>query len=419
MVIWDELPNADVSDINVAHELLCSIMSAPTSTPFGGKTVLGLGDFRQIAPVVPGGCQAEIEAASLKSHKALWRQARVHRLTEQIRAAEDEAHAMFVRRVGNGMEKKEDMVLHGELHTQISPLLRSYNTHFDQEEACSAVWTPQVLHDIAQDPACAQQLHQRAVLSMRTKDVASINKQVLQQAPGQAATFLSSTRVDTIDSNPELKAKSRGPHRSRLESGLSDERWLQGLQDNSVPSHTLELKPGCLCFLMRNLSVDEKAMNNSKVQIVTVERQRSTSSQRKVYLAIRILATGNLFYLGRMTFYFTTECGTRVCRKQYPLRLAYGMTVNRSQGQTLDFVCLDLRVPPFSHGQLYVALSRVRKKSRLIVLTIPEYARLVDARRNTNRHDSRKRQNLGAGQAGSKYQYQACTYNVVYKRLLA
>ena len=52
---------------------------------------------------------------------------------------------------------------------------------------------------------------------------------------------------------------------------------------------------------MRNLSVDEKAMNNSKVtvQIVSVDRQRSPTSQRKVYLAVRVLATGNLFYVRR------------------------------------------------------------------------------------------------------------------------
>ena len=35
------------------------------------------------------------------------------------------------------------------------------------------------------------------------------------------------------------------------------------------------------------------------------------------------------------------------------------MTVNKSQGQTLGIVGLDLRTPAFTHGQLYVAMSRV------------------------------------------------------------
>ena len=42
------------------------------------------------------------------------------------------------------------------------------------------------------------------------------------------------------------------------------------------------------------------------------------------------------------------------------MRLAYAMTYNKSQSQTLSKVLLDITSPPFSHGQLYVALSRVR-----------------------------------------------------------
>ncbi|KAG5543980.1 hypothetical protein RHGRI_016660 [Rhododendron griersonianum] len=44
-------------------------------------------------------------------------------------------------------------------------------------------------------------------------------------------------------------------------------------------------------------------------------------------------------------------------RRQFPVRLAYAMTINKSQGQSVKFVGVDLRTPVFSHGQLYVALS--------------------------------------------------------------
>lgn len=44
--------------------------------------------------------------------------------------------------------------------------------------------------------------------------------------------------------------------------------------------------------------------------------------------------------------------------EQYPIRLAWALTVHKSQGQTYENVCLDLTRPTFAHGQLYVALSR-------------------------------------------------------------
>jgi hypothetical protein len=46
--------------------------------------------------------------------------------------------------------------------------------------------------------------------------------------------------------------------------------------------------------------------------------------------------------------------------KQFPLRLAWGVTIHKSQGQTYDEVMIDMGAGAFAPGQTYVALSRVR-----------------------------------------------------------
>ena len=49
-----------------------------------------------------------------------------------------------------------------------------------------------------------------------------------------------------------------------------------------------------------------------------------------------------------------------VRRRQFPLRLAYSMNINKAQGQTFEKVALYLQRQCFSRGQLYVAFSRAR-----------------------------------------------------------
>ncbi|XP_026820637.1 uncharacterized protein LOC113559211 [Rhopalosiphum maidis] len=54
-------------------------------------------------------------------------------------------------------------------------------------------------------------------------------------------------------------------------------------------------------------------------------------------------------------------------RLQFPVRLAFAMTINKSQEQSLSVCGINLENPCFSHGQLYVACSRVGKPSDLLI----------------------------------------------------
>ena len=60
--------------------------------------------------------------------------------------------------------------------------------------------------------------------------------------------------------------------------------------------------------------------------------------------------------------------GSEPASHQYPVRLAFALTINQSQGQSFERVGLLLHDPVFAHGQWYVALSRATARNGIRVI---------------------------------------------------
>ena len=72
----------------------------------------------------------------------------------------------------------------------------------------------------------------------------------------------------------------------------------------------------------------------------------------------------NWIPINQITLFCKTVNGSRT---QFPLRLAYALTIHKSQGQTLDKVIIDLGKKEMSLGITFVALSRVRKFTDFLI----------------------------------------------------
>lgn len=78
---------------------------------------------------------------------------------------------------------------------------------------------------------------------------------------------------------------------------------------------------------------------------------------------------GKRVYIPRIRFvHNSSDLPFIFTRKQFPFKVCYAMTINKSQGQSLKKVGLFLENSVFTHGQLYVAISRATSPYSIKIL---------------------------------------------------
>jgi ATP-dependent DNA helicase PIF1 len=138
--------------------------------------------------------------------------------------------------------------------------------------------------------------------------------------------------------------------------------FLNTLEVSGMPSHKLPLKIGAPVMLLRNLDPSAGLCNGTRLIV-----RRFTMRVIEAQIIIG-KGAGNVAFIPRIKFIFDNSgLPFTFARKQFPLRLAYAMTINKSQGQTLSHVGLHLTDDVFSHGQLYVAFSRAKAPANVKV----------------------------------------------------
>lgn len=153
--------------------------------------------------------------------------------------------------------------------------------------------------------------------------------------------------------------------------------FLNSIKTSGLPNHYLRLRIGTPVMLIRNIDPNDGLCNGTRLQIIQLANH---ILQAKVITGTRV---GEKVWLHRLLLSPTdSKLPFKMRRRQFPLKVAFEMTINKSQGKTLAKVGLLLPRPIFSHGQLYVVVSRVKSRKRLKILITDKRGKPQDSTMN-------------------------------------
>lgn len=306
--------------------------------PFGGIPIILGGDFVQILPVVKTGNRAATVAASLQN-SSLWRHFTILHLRQNMRVRIGERNRAFANWIQSLSWDRNLQNVRVPLPTYIRTTTSDINLY-------DRIYPRETM---AMLQNYAQFFYNRTIIATHNNSVVDINNIILQRMPGVTHTYES---VDSIDRYEDNESHTDIPV-----------EFLRSQNPSSLPPAQLKLKIGAPIMLLRNLFPKEGLCNGTRM-IITNLRSHT----------IETTILGGHFHgqpccIPRITLTQNIEEGGWIHhRKQLPIRLCFAMTINKAQGQSLDIVGIDLRKPPFTHGQFYVAISRVTDVNNLDIL---------------------------------------------------
>ena len=310
LFLIDEATMLDRYNLEAMDRTLRDILQKP-NVPFGGKPVVLAGDFKQCLPVVPGQQKAGIiKHTILKSH--LWGYFQVLELSINMRVKASgnphlEAFDSWTLSIGKG-DSSSIKVPANMIATRIIPNSKENSS---AEGDAMEKFCEKIFPDLADNIGDPNWIEGRSILASTNKEVQMLNDIVSEKLPGSMEVMRSADQLERTEEVLHFNVE-----------------YLNSLTPSGCPPHSLHLKPGIPLMLLRNLNPREGLCNGTKLIFEgsidnKVLHCRVSGSEKRVLIP-RIVFIPKLGELGMHHAW---------SRRQFPVKPAFAMTINKSQGK--------------------------------------------------------------------------------------
>jgi ATP-dependent exoDNAse (exonuclease V) alpha subunit len=316
VLIIDEISMLHARQLDLVNQVIRSFKES--EEPFGGIQLVLCGDFFQLPPI-GGTHESSRDKFSFMSRSWLEADLCICYLTEQFRQSDSQFTDLL------------NEIRSGTVSTAAIELLNSRkNPDSDENPSSQAVKVSDAEKDLTR-------------LYTHNLDVDRVNQDHLNKLSGRVRTF---------------DAKIKG-----------NLKLAETIQKSIMAPPVLQLKKGaCVMFVKNNY--EKGYLNGSMGKILNFDKEG---------LPLVRLVNGSELKAEPEEWRIEDETGKLlVSYNQVPLRLAWAITVHKSQGMTLDSALMDLG-RTFERGQGYVALSRVKSLDGLKLLDFNHTTLQVDS----------------------------------------